>query len=78
MNHLIIFNVLVWIKNEKKINYSKEFYLDQTGFCTAFDEDFNQTLKFQIKTINNLDYEIIFTDNGQPPSSVNLIFFLFK
>ncbi len=62
-------------KKTRKINYSKEFYLDQTRFCTAFDEDFNQTLKFQIKTINNLDYEIICTDNGQPPLSVNFSYF---
>jgi hypothetical protein len=46
----------------------------QYGFCTALDEDFNQTLEFQINATNNFDYEIICTDNGQPPLSVNLFF----
>jgi hypothetical protein len=46
------------------------FYLDQTGFCTALDEDFNQTLTFQIKTTEKFHYEISCTDNGQPPLSV--------
>jgi hypothetical protein len=70
MNHLIIFNVLVGIIQRQK----KEeifLYLDQTGYCTVFDEDFNQTLKFQIKSLDNYQYEIICTDNGQPPLSVN-------
>ncbi|CAF1281839.1 unnamed protein product [Rotaria sp. Silwood1] len=46
---------------------------NQTGICTVFDDDFNQTLKFEMKTINSLDnetlYEITCTDNGQPSLS---------
>jgi hypothetical protein len=74
MNHLIIFNVSVGIW---KITQEKwhRFSIDQTGFCTAFDDDFNQLLKFQIKYIKNLlQFEIICTDNGQPPLSVNSSF----
>ncbi|CAF1122720.1 unnamed protein product [Rotaria sordida] len=48
---------------------------NQTGICTVFDDDFNQTLKFQMKPINSLDnetlFEIICTDNGQPSLSVS-------
>ncbi|UJR34161.1 hypothetical protein I4U23_021569 [Adineta vaga] len=47
----------------------------QTGFCTAIDDDLNQTLKFHAKTIENYlneTYtEIICTDNGQPPLSIS-------
>jgi hypothetical protein len=39
----------------------------KTGFCTAIEEDFNQTLTFQI---NPTTKQIICTDNGQPPLSV--------
>ncbi|CAF4664757.1 unnamed protein product, partial [Rotaria sp. Silwood2] len=48
---------------------------NQTGICTVFDDDFNQTLKFEMKTINSLDNETLFeitcTDNGQPSLSVS-------
>ncbi|CAF3966087.1 unnamed protein product, partial [Adineta steineri] len=48
---------------------------NHTGFCTVFDDDFNQTFKFEIKTINHYEngtyFEILCTDNGQPPLSVS-------
>jgi hypothetical protein len=45
-----------------------------TGFCTVIEEDFNQTLTFQLKLTKEFQYEIICTDNGQPPLSVNECF----
>ncbi|CAF1686408.1 unnamed protein product, partial [Adineta ricciae] len=50
-------------------------YSHQTGFCTVLDEDFHQTLKFHVKTIekhqNGTDFEIICTDDGHPPLSIS-------
>jgi hypothetical protein len=47
---------------------------DETGFCTATDEDHNQTLTFTVNVVhgyNNETYtQIVCTDNGQPELSV--------
>lgn len=62
-----------------RIKYSLNFSLDLTGICTVFDDDFNQALKFEIKHFDNVEnetlYELICTDNGEPPLSVNKTLF---
>lgn len=74
MNHLITFNVSVGISRIWKKLEENIICLDEKGFCTVFDDDFNQTLKLEIKTINistnKTLCEIVCTDNGQPPLSV--------
>ncbi|CAF0726212.1 unnamed protein product [Adineta steineri] len=66
------------ISKKKEKKYSLSNLLDHTGFCTVFDDDFNQTFKFEIKTINHYEngtyFEILCTDNGQPPLSVHYYF----
>ncbi|CAF4767763.1 unnamed protein product [Rotaria socialis] len=48
---------------------------NHTGICTVFDDDFNQTLNCGINTKNDFNnktsFEIMCTDNGQPPLSVS-------
>ena len=48
--------------------------IDQTGFCTAVDEDWNQTLTFKINATaqaNETFLELVCTDNGYPSLSVS-------
>jgi len=57
-------------KKKRKRNERTYLFIGQSGFCSVIDEDFNQTLTFQIEILSNFEYKIICTDNGQPPLSV--------
>lgn len=79
MNHRQIFVVRV---REESRDKSKEIDgrqpdmidIDQTGFCTAIDEDRDQTMAFKINAYyhdeNETYMELICMDNGYPSLSV--------
>lgn len=74
-NHQQIFNVSVnFLSNKSESIHLNRLNLDPSGFCTAHDEDFNQTLSFQVQSTYNLNkttyLEIICRDDGQPILSV--------
>ena len=47
-------------KKKRKRNERTYLFIGQSGFCSVIDEDFNQTLTFQIEILSNFEYNHLY------------------